>query len=198
MRGGLRWCAVLLLVSAATPAYAEWQIKPFLGVTFGVDNTFVDTDLAAQKIHPVIGGSGALIGEVLGVEADFSRAQGFYQTSLGGNVLSSAVTTLTGNVTVALPRRMTEYTLRPYFVGGAGLMRVGISQRIATLNVAENLTALDVGAGVTGFLTRRVGLSWDVRRFRSLRGPKNSGLTIGGQPERLAFWRADMALAFRY
>ena len=38
-------------------------------------------------------------------------------------VSKSSVLTFTGNVIVGLPRRATEYTLRPYFVGGFGLMR---------------------------------------------------------------------------
>ena len=42
----------------------------------------------------------------------------------------SAVTTLTGNVVVALPRRMAGYGLRPYFSGGAGLMHVDVFGRV--------------------------------------------------------------------
>ena len=194
-----RWLSLstlLGLLGAAVPANAEWQVKPFLGVTFGIQNTFVDTGRAAGKPKVVLGGSGALMGEVLGLEADFGRSSGFFQSGRGGNVLASGVTTLTGNITVGLPRKRTEYTLRPYFVGGAGLMRVAIDQVASTLNVSENMAAIDLGGGVTGFLTRRVGLNWDIRHFRTVNGRVLPGVALGAA--QLSFWRADMALAFRY
>ena len=100
------------------------------------------------------------------------------------------MTTLTGNVTVALPKRLVEYTLRPYFVGGAGLMTVRIDQFNNLFDISKNLNAIDVGGGVTGFLTNRIGLNWEVRHFRSI------GESQG--PPELSFWRANMALAIRY
>jgi hypothetical protein len=50
---------------------------------------------------------------------------------------------------------------------------------------------------VTGFLTQRIGLNWDVRRFSTLRG---EGETVGNSfgNEQLSFWRATMAVAVRY
>jgi hypothetical protein len=58
-----------------------------------------------------------------------------------------------------------------------------------------NIAALDVGGGVTGFLTDRLGLNWDLRWFRSLRG-RQQGVSLGR--EKLSFWRASMAVAVRY
>jgi len=49
---------------------------------------------------------------------------------------------------------------------------------------------------VLGFITNRIGVCWDVRRFTSLsRTTEERGISIGG--ERLSFWRASMALAIR-
>ena len=77
-------------------------------------------------------------------------------------------------------------------------MLVRIDQNAATLDVSENMPTIDLGGGVTGFLTRRIGLSWDVRHFRTIRGrAEGVGLSIGGGEE-LSFWRANMALAIRY
>jgi hypothetical protein len=65
------------------------------------------------------------------------------------------------------------------------------------LNVASNLPAIDVGGGATGFLTDHVGLSWDMRYFRSISGNgEGQGLSVGA--EQLSFWRANMALAIRF
>jgi len=59
------------------------------------------------------------------------------------------------------------------------------------------MPAMDLGGGVTGFLSNRLGLSWDVRYFRSL-GPEGLEPIAEAGTERLSFWRASMALAVRY
>lgn len=193
MRAGLSisgWL-VLVLMSCPAPVQAEWQIRPSVGVYFGQTSTFPAPDSSGGPSKFGLGITGALVGNVLGIEADLGRRTAFFPGSgNGGNVLGSSVTTLTGNVTVALPKRLVEYTLRPYFVGGAGLMAVRIDQFSNLLDVSANLNAIDVGGGVTGFLTDRIGLNWDVRHFRSI--------GEGQGPPQLSFWRANMALAIRY
>lgn len=186
---------VLLLLHAGR-ASAEWQMKPWLGTTFAAGTTFLDLDKGASVRHVAVGVTGLRLGEIFGVEADVAHVPRFFQS--GGTfsdlVLGSSVTTVTGNVVVAAPRRWTEYTLRPYFVGGVGLMRARIDDASNTLSVSSNLAAWDMGVGVTGFLSDRFGVSWDVRRFRSV-GGQEPGVSDG---PRLSFWRANMALAIRY
>ncbi len=186
----------LLLLSPAQ-AWAEWQIRPFLGLTFGGGTTFVDLEHAAGKPNLVFGVSGGLLGDVIGIDADFGHAPGFFQTDSQHLVLHSSATTLTGNIVIALPRRLAQYTLRPYFVGGAGLMYVRIDDSFGALPVGKPLPAIDIGGGATGFLSDRIGVNWDVRYFRSV-GSKveDSGLSFGA--EQLSFWRASVALAIRY
>jgi hypothetical protein len=196
-----RWLALLLCVLAPAPAAADWQIRPFIGFTFGGETTFVDPEKAIDTQNMVIGVSGGWLGEIFGFEGDFGRAPGFFQT---GNppipeaeVLTSAVTTLTGNVVIALPRRMAGYGLRPYFSGGAGLMHIDALGKLSIVEHNRTLPTLSLGGGATGFLTNRVGLNWDVRRLNTLRG---EGETLGNSlgRERLSFWRATMAVALRY
>ena len=194
MRVGLPLLAALLLSPAH--ALAEWQIKPFLGRTFGAGTTFVDPEHAAGRPNVVMGVGGGLLGEMLGIEADFGHAPGFFQGGRQQKVVHSGVTTLTGNIVIALPRRLTEYTLRPYFVGGAGLMYVHIVPGGGVLEVATSMPAIDLGGGATGFLSDRIGVSWDVRHFRRTGKGEERGLSFG--PEDLSFWRANVALAIRY
>ncbi|MBI3490478.1 MAG: outer membrane beta-barrel protein [Acidobacteria bacterium] len=195
MRVGPLVLAMLLV--PATRVSAEWQIKPFLGTSFAGSTTFFDLDQGAGERHLAVGMTSVKLGEVFGVEADVAHVPGFFQS--GGPfsqlVLGSSATTVTGNVVVALPRHLTEYTLRPYFVGGGGLMHARIDDARAILSVSSNLAAWDMGVGVTGFLSDRFGVSWDVRYFRSF-GGADEGLSTG--PEQLSFWRANMALAIRY
>jgi len=195
MRAGAVSCfAVALLLVTAPCARAEWQIKPFFGVTYSGSTTFVDLEQAAGHANPAIGVTGLLLGEVFGVEADFGRTPGFFEQD-GTQVSNTSATTLTGNIIVALPRRLAEYTLRPYFVGGAGAMFVHIDYANGDPFISRSLKAMDLGGGVTGFLTNRIGLSWDVRYFRSIDKTFESGISFGS--EQLSFWRANMAVAIR-
>ena len=73
-----------------------------------------------------VGVNAALLGDVFGVEVDLGDSPGFFQSGNTNLVPKSRVTTLTGNFVLSLPRHMTEYTLRPYFVAGGGAMRVRI------------------------------------------------------------------------
>lgn len=187
--------ALTLLLMRPAPARAEWQLRPFLGVTFGGSTTFFDLEQAADDPNVVIGFNSVLLGELIGIDADVGYAPGFFQSGGQHLVTRSSATTLTGNVVIALPRRLTEFTLRPYFVGGAGFMVARINDTSKVLGVTSTLPAVDLGGGVTGFLTDRIGVSWDVRHFRSY-GGKARGLSIGR--EQLSFWRANMALVFRY
>lgn len=201
MRRLLFGCVVLALVLVPSSARAEWQIKPFAGLTFGGDTTFVDWDQAAGSRKTVIGASALWEGNVLGLEADLGHTPDFF-TGDGGRddldlILSSRVTTLTGNVVVAVPRQIARYTLRPYFVIGAGLMQVAFDDALAALPVSKSLPTLDVGGGATGMLTDSIGLNWDVRYFRSLKPGVGTLAESLGQPPRLSFWRATMGLTIR-
>ena len=185
--------ALALVLGAPPTASAEWQIKPFIGVSFGGGTTFDDFEHAVGHPNKVFGVNGALLGDVFGIEADFGVAPGFFERGLG-KVSSSSVNTLTGNVIVALPRSVAEYTLRPYFVGGAGAMFVNVDA-FGTPFISRSLKAMDLGGGVTGFLTDRIGVSWDVRYFRSIDRTFQSGLSLAS--EQLSFWRANIAVAIR-
>jgi hypothetical protein len=192
----------LLLSIGVRSASAEWQIKPFAGATYGGDSTFLFVGpslLEPNPNHPHLayGVSGLVLGEIFGVEVDFGHTPGFFQStnSLPVKVVDSGVYTFTGNFVVAMPRHLTQYTLRPYLVGGAGLMHIAYETDGSVIQVSERLQAMDLGAGVTGFVTRRIGLSWDVRYFRSINGTIQNGVSIAS--EHLSFWRATMAVAIR-
>lgn len=195
----MRLCVLALAAFVLSPgqAFGEQQMKLFLGVTLGGTTTFLDLDDATGRPHLAVGASVIWLGEMIGVEAELARAPGFFERGGRTLVARSSVVTLTGNVVVALPRRMTEYTLRPYIAGGVGLMRVRVDDVLGVFRVTSNLPAIDVGGGVTGLLTERVGVGWDVRHFRSIGGrDEGRGLTFGNP--RLSFWRANMALTVRY
>jgi hypothetical protein len=189
--------AAILSTCAPLSAFAEWQVKPFVAATYGGNSTFTFVRQSDNYGHAAFGVSGLLLGEIFGVEADVGHTHAFFEGAESRLVTDSGVTTLTGNVVIAMPKRLAQYTLRPYVVGGAGLMhiRYDLGDPGAGFQTLSNLQAMDVGAGVTGFLTRRVGVSWDVRYFRSIDRTHEQGSSFTS--EHLSFWRLNMALAIR-
>ena len=188
--------AGFLLLSTRTFA-ADRQIRPFIGATFGGGTTFVDPENAVGKPNLAIGASAVFLGEVFGTEVDIADAPGFFESGDKHSVLLSRVTTISGNVVVAAPHRLTEYSLRPYIVGGAGLMRVRTSTALGVFDVSALIPQFDIGIGALGFVTNHIGVCWDVRRFQSVGGnADNGGLSFGD--EHLSFWRATMSVAIRY
>ena len=188
--------AGLLLASARTFA-ADRQIRPFIGTTFGGGTTFVDPETAVGKPHVVIGASAVFLGEIFGAEIDVADVPGFFEADPKQLVHNSHVTTVTGNVVVAAPHRLTEYAVRPYFVGGFGVMSVTTTTAFAVFDVSAVIPTVDVGAGAVAFLTNRAGIAGDLRRFQSV-GNKTGNVGLSFGEEHLSFWRATVAVVIRY
>jgi len=141
--------AALLLLCVRTEA-ADRQIRPFAGATFGGTTPFVDFEDAASKLHPAIGVDAVFLGEMFGVDIDVADVPGFMEAD-NQLVVHSRVTTLCGNVVIAAPRRLAEYSLRPYVVAGGGLMR---ARRITSFNVFD-VSSVTPGGGVRDQQDRR-------------------------------------------
>jgi outer membrane protein W len=116
---------------------------------------------------------------------------------VGGNI-----TTVTGSVVLTAPLSFTRESLRPYLVGGLGLLHVGVADRVALDNVSRNLLGLNLGGGVIGMLSDQMGLRFDVRQMRSVRDDE---VATGSFPSpqasvrvRLSYWRASVGVTIRY
>jgi len=186
----------LLLVFASSSFSAEWQLKPFIGVTYGGSATYNFVPQPNNRAGFAFGVTGAFLGEIFGIEGEFGHTPGFFQNPNDPLQLisDSGVTTATGNIVVAMPRHLAQYSLRPYVVGGTGVVHVAIDYR-SNVPTSSTIKTMDLGAGVTGFLTKHLGVTWDVRYFRSIDRTIETGLSVGS--EHLSFWRASMALAIR-
>jgi hypothetical protein len=195
-RNTLVLAAGLLLLCVRANA-ADRQVRPFFGATFGGGGTFLDPEEVIGKPNPAIGVSAVFLSELFGAEFEVADAPGFFGPGDKHLVIHSRVTTISGNVIVAAPRRWTEYWLRPYIVGGGGLMRVRTTTSFNVFDVSRVIPEVDLGVGVVAFLTNRVGVSWDLRRFQSIGSDSTEvGVSLGG--ESLSFWRATMAAVIRY
>jgi hypothetical protein len=182
---------------------ADAQLKPFIGLGFAGNTTFLaDLDHAAANRHAMFGLDAVWLRDLVGIDVDVAHAPGFFTGKEGTVppplVLHSSVTTVTGNVVITLPRRWTEYFLRPYVLAGGGFAHLRSQDYFKVFTLSETLTTVDFGVGVTGMLTNRTGLSWELRRFDSFGGKNSSkaGETLGRK--RVSFWRASMAFVYRY
>ena len=171
---------------------------PFVGLKLDGKTNLVDLDQAAGATKPTVGGSLALLGSGLfGIEMDVGYSPGFFDSDARGALVThSNVTTLTGDVLVAVPAGLTRDSLRPYVLGGVGLMHAGITDKLDVFPVGSNFLALAVGGGAVGTLTRRTSVRFELRRLQNL--TEDRSRVVGFGPSRLSFWRTTVGLAFRY
>jgi opacity protein-like surface antigen len=197
---------VALIAAALTPAAearADWLITPFVGGTFAGQTIHFDPEQGAGSTQFVFGGGGAWLSDgVFGFEADFAYAPRYFERdNRAGMVTNSYLYTLTGNVIVTLPLSVTRESLRPYVTGGLGMMD-GHLEEVA--NILPELfelqerpsAAVDVGAGVIGFVTRNTGARFDLRYVRSLARDENP--LTGALRTKLSFWRITAGVTLRY
>ena len=192
----------------AAEARADFLITPYLGSEFAGSTTMLDLDDAASAKHWTFGGSAAWLSDrILGVEADFALVPSFLQTSSGtGLVTGSRVTTVTGSVIAALPLSVTRDSLRPYAVGGLGVIHTAaedtlklnescIPGQTAGYACPGNGLGLQLGAGAIGLITNRAGVRFDLRHMRAL---NRDTTLLGERTSRLSFWRATVGVTLRY
>ena len=207
-RGRILILAVLFLCCQVAEARADFLITPFLGSEFAASTTLPDLDTgAASSKHWTFGASAAWLSDrILGVEADFAVVPGFLQKSSGNELVTgSRVTTLTGSVIAALPLSVTRESLRPYAIGGLGLMHVTAEDIAGVIKSCQvvlpgctppgDWLGLQLGAGAIGLITNRAGVRFDLRHLRAL---SRDTTLLGERTSKLSFWRATFGVTLRY
>ncbi|MGH9195216.1 MAG: hypothetical protein ACRD1T_05710 [Acidimicrobiia bacterium] len=195
------WLLFVLGPGTSAPASGDWFITPFVGATFKGKTSFVDPESAAGLVKWNYGGNLTVVGSGgLGVEVDFGRTPGFFEHEDNPDcpecVTGSSVTTLAGNVVLAVPLSVTRQSLRPYASGGLGMIRVHLREIADIVPVNTTLLGINVGGGAMGMLTENIGLRWDLRYFRSVTKGKVDYLLITDE-RRLSTWRATMGVVIR-
>lgn len=186
----------VVLCSPPRDARADFLFVPFIGGAFAGNTAFLNLEQGAGSTQWIFGGSaGWLSSGVLGFEGDFSYAPRFFERdNLAGEILSSNETTLSGSVIIAVPQSITGYALRPYVVGGLGLMHSGITYLFFD-PVDDNSLGLNIGGGAIGFLSPRTGVRFELRHFRTLEDATNPA--TGEVSTRLSFWRFTVGVVIR-
>ena len=182
-----------------TPARAQTDllIIPFVGLKLGGHTSIAIGEPTVGEKKLTFGVSTMLLTDkFLGVEADLEHTPQFFGPGLRRTVSSSLVTTLTGNVIIAVPKAITRESLRPYIVSGVGLIHASLSTQVGALDTKSNLLGLDIGGGVVGFVSPRAGARFELRHFKNLTNEASGAVTIGGT--KLSFWRLTAGLVLRY
>ena len=107
-----------------------------------------------------LGASVALLGDgILGIEADVGHTPKFFEGDDPlGLVLSSRVTTISGNVLLAAPLALTRESLRPYLVGGLGLLQARSNNAARLFPLEEDRLGADRGRRRDRFRERAHGI----------------------------------------
>jgi hypothetical protein len=196
---------LLLVVLCGFPheTGADYLFMPFIGGTFAGSTTHLtgleQSEGSEGSKRVTFGGSvGWLSSGLLGIEGDFAYTPGLFQRNAErlppGLVYDSSVMTFTGSVIVALPQSVTGYSLRPYVIGGLGLFRTSLNYDEVFPTVDDNSLGFNVGGGAIGFLTRRTGVRFELRHFRTFaREPSDFG-DVG---PRVGFWRFTVGVVIR-
>ena len=184
----------ICLGASTQTAHAEYIFTPFVGKTFGSQQTLTLIGNVDKKAW-IIGGSAAwLTSRVLGAEVDFGYSPRFFNNQF--QLLSSSnVLSLTGNVILAVPLSVTRESLRPYVTAGMGMIHAGAEDNAGVSTLDTSRLAMSLGGGAIGFLTPRAGVRFDLRHVRSTaNGMETSTLLTVPQ---LGYWRATIGVAIR-
>jgi hypothetical protein len=203
--------SALLILTFPLVARAEWQFTPFIGYTFKATSTFVDFDIdpdrvATDQTRLSFGGAVRLIGDSpFGIEAYYVHTPGFFDPKPQFNitlpqVLESRTYAVMGNFVLATPRHWNQYGLRPALSGGIGLMHASAEDQLHVIPYRVDLLGMNLGGGAVGLLSDHVGVRFDLRYFRNIKGVPQQDLEFpvtGGQPVRLRYWTIGFGVVIK-
>jgi opacity protein-like surface antigen len=180
----------VLLVLTARPARADGFITPFLGYNFGGDSGNCQSLTNCTQKRANFGVSFGSMGSALGFEEDVSYARNFFgeMPGLDNSVFSAMSNLLIGSGVGPV---------RPYVVGGLGLIRPHVSSlsgALTTVSLDNNAFGYDIGGGVGIFPAKHIGFRGDIRRFHTLQAIDLPVFTA----QKLNFWRASVGLALSF
>jgi hypothetical protein len=178
-----------VLLGGAARASAQSFISPFIGYNFGGDSGCPEISDCEDKTRN-LGVSFGSIGNVVGVEAEFSFIDNFFGETPGS---SSHVMTFMGNFMLA-PK---FGVLQPYGVIGLGWIKSHAEVSLGGLLESDNNHfGWDIGGGFIGYLGEHVGLRGDVRYFHAFQDLEILGLPIADT--KLDFGRIYGGVIFRF
>ena len=187
---------LVVMTLAPMPARADTLFIPFFGVNVGGDSgkkfsEAFDTSQFNWGASLTFMGGG-----VFGVEGDFGFSPDFYgKTDVGG----SNVLTATGNLVIGIPfGGQHGFGIRPYGLGGAGLLRSKSDFGTGVAEIDENDLTWSAGGGVLLFFGTRAGIRFDIRYFKTFDDLEILGVPIAQSPGKVDFTRTSLGFVLRF
>jgi opacity protein-like surface antigen len=196
MKQHVAFLALIAAVTLSVPASAraDGLITPFVGSDFGGDAGNCAELVPCSTNQLAYGlGLGFMVGGVIGFEGEFAYAPHFF-----GDVNSSrsdnSLLTMMGDVIAGIPIK----AVRPYAVGGLGLLHTNVSQSLSnvTQTLNNNSLAFDAGGGLMILFSSHVGVRGDLRYVRTLSDVKLSELGLANR--QLQWGRGYLGVVFRF
>jgi hypothetical protein len=159
----------VLFVMVASPARADWTVRPFFGAAVNPSHGFVDLAQTAGDSKPAIGAAAGWQRRAIGVEVEFSVLPGFFDGP-GDLVIAGNVTSIAAHVTWQLPKPRESSRLRAYVSAGAGLIRVRLDDALDAFSSRASLGAGNAGGGILVRVRPRIDFNADVRYFKTQYG----------------------------
>jgi opacity protein-like surface antigen len=180
----------IALVVAAVPstATADWLFTPYIGSAH--------LDITDSGTRPVVGGAVSWMGPVGGFEVDLGDAPAFLESKADRQIDRSNLLTLMGNAVVRFPTASSR--VRPYAVGGVGLIQTYVRRSGSTLEIGDENVGFNLGGGVFYFLNDRIGLRGDFRYFRALRNDDARAEEDALEISELQFLRGTFGVTFKF
>ena len=187
MRHSILGLTLVAVLTSATPARADWLLTPYLGVTFGGDTP-------DQQVN--YGLSAAFLGAgVFGLEVDAAITPNFFDAGDDVDIEDSNVSTFMVNMMLSAPSQTPA--IRPYASAGVGIIHARATSVGNVFDLDDNNFGVNVGAGLIGQFSERVGLRGDVRYFRSVQD-SDAGDDIDVDLGSFNFWRGTLGVTFRF
>jgi hypothetical protein len=189
---------ILLIVLIGLPESSDAQglFTGFIGrtrnVKVGADDCPIPAECQLDGKY-TWGLSAGKIGTV-GFEMDFGMTKNFFGGEEDETVDSNLIT-LTGNLLISVPIDRGGRGVRPYVVGGMGLIKTRVSGIGGIVDFSRNDLGMDLGFGAIGFLSSGFGIRGDFRYFRRMtKEEEGFGFEFGD----ISFWRVSIGAAVRF
>jgi opacity protein-like surface antigen len=185
---------VAALAAAAGPARADGFVTPYIGYNFGGDSANCQSLTNCEEKHLNFGASFMSAGSVLALEEEIGYAKDFFGSVPGSdNSVFTAMTNLAAGVF--------KGPVQPYFLVGVGLIRSHVSLDVVQgSGQTSNSFGWNVGGGLQGFFSRKVGIRGDLRHLKTFGDVSilNLGPVDLRPSQSLGFWRGSLGVAFRF
>jgi opacity protein-like surface antigen len=183
----LRLALTVFGVLLAVSANAQSTSAIYIGQLTGHVGAAAGSDIRGKAVTP---GVSASVTDVNGLGAELDV--GYSPEVDDSQFASSAVTSLTVNA-IGIWQK---FAVRPYLVGGIGLLRVRADAPDIGLAFSRTDWALDAGAGVFYMLNDIFAIRGEVRYFRFLQGTDGLPLRLGGSF--FEYWRTSIGATYAW